>query len=388
MLAVPRPLSDGLKKGQANVRYRPIADVVTSCYALLMSTERFIAGQRRGVNVILTAFAIVVSFMWAATLCDWTFNLGWGWDVEILWLAPLILLFAVVLRSLYMAIFRFVGDDLNVRLPPTTDIRRADARAAQLEVRAFCKRKRVLYIDAEIAHRAVELGVAKQYLNGTYIPGLAIDQGDLGPAKRVCSVAGRLNADLMKPSFEQARIVARGEADTVVPSGGEQEITVPGPPLAYPGEDAVARSLRHLEANRRSRLLLNDQRSACLRASTPRAAPGLGCVSRQLSRADNAAGSSLSRVTGPRRPSSYQLGHPRVPTSLHKAPRRLSAFRAVDWIAERPTLARSRLAGPRPDRPKSGRSALGTGFPLPVVCSATTRSSPRSQTARQFLWHR
>ncbi len=104
--------------------------------------------------------------------------------------------------------------------------------------------------------------MAKQYLNGTYIPGLAIDQGDLGPAKRVCSVAGRLNADLMKPSFEQARIVARGEAGPVVPSGGEQEITFPGPPLAYPGEDAVARSLRHLEANRRSRLLLNDQRSA------------------------------------------------------------------------------------------------------------------------------
>ena len=80
-----------------------------------MSTDSFIAGQRRGANFILTAFAIVISFMWAATLCDWTFNLGWGWDREILWLAPLMLLFAVVLRFLGMAIFRFVGDDLNVR---------------------------------------------------------------------------------------------------------------------------------------------------------------------------------------------------------------------------------------------------------------------------------
>ena len=56
--------------------------------------------------------------------------------------------------------------------------------------------------------------------------------------------------------------MAGGEAGPVVPAGGEQEITFPGPPLAYPREDAVARSLRHLEANRRSRLLLNDQRSA------------------------------------------------------------------------------------------------------------------------------
>jgi len=90
---------------------RPIADVTFRCHDRGMNTERFIAGQRKGVNFILTAFVILTSVMWGATVCDWAFHLGWGWDRQILWLAPPMMLFGVVLRFLCMAIFRFVGGD-------------------------------------------------------------------------------------------------------------------------------------------------------------------------------------------------------------------------------------------------------------------------------------
>lgn len=76
-----------------------------------MSLERFVAGQRRKLNFTSAAFVILLSGMWAATLCDRVFNLGWGWDSKILWAAPPMVLFAVVLRFLCMVIFRFVGGE-------------------------------------------------------------------------------------------------------------------------------------------------------------------------------------------------------------------------------------------------------------------------------------
>ena len=78
-----------------------------------MNIERFVAGQRKGVNLVFAAFVVLISVMWVATLCDWAFKLGWGWDRQLLWLAPPMVLFAVVLRFLCMAIFRFVGGDPN-----------------------------------------------------------------------------------------------------------------------------------------------------------------------------------------------------------------------------------------------------------------------------------
>ncbi len=78
-----------------------------------MSNERFIAAQLKGVNVIFVMFVTLASTMWVATLCDWAFNLRWGWDRQILWLAPPMVLFALVLRLFCTAIFKFVGDNNN-----------------------------------------------------------------------------------------------------------------------------------------------------------------------------------------------------------------------------------------------------------------------------------
>lgn len=73
-----------------------------------MQYERFFAGQRKATNRIAVLFVGLLSFMWAATLIDELFSMGWGWDRRILWLAPTMILFALVVRFCAMAIFRFV----------------------------------------------------------------------------------------------------------------------------------------------------------------------------------------------------------------------------------------------------------------------------------------
>jgi hypothetical protein len=71
-----------------------------------MSYEQFLAGQRKGVNVVFAFFVSLVAFMWVATLVDWAFELDWGWDRQILWLAPLMILFAGLVRFCATAIFQ------------------------------------------------------------------------------------------------------------------------------------------------------------------------------------------------------------------------------------------------------------------------------------------
>jgi len=59
-------------------------------------------------NVIIVLFVALLTFMWFATLIDQLFKMGWGWDRQILWLAPPMVLFAFFVRFGAMAIFRFV----------------------------------------------------------------------------------------------------------------------------------------------------------------------------------------------------------------------------------------------------------------------------------------
>jgi hypothetical protein len=74
-----------------------------------MRQEGFIAGQRRAVNRIFVLFVGLATFMWVATGLDTWLDLRWGWDRQILWLAPGMVLFAVFVRFCAKAIFNFVG---------------------------------------------------------------------------------------------------------------------------------------------------------------------------------------------------------------------------------------------------------------------------------------
>ena len=74
-----------------------------------MSHERFLDLQRKGVNAIFAFFVGLLTLMWTAALLDNAFSLGWGWDRQILWLGPLMVIFGVLVRFCALAIFRFVG---------------------------------------------------------------------------------------------------------------------------------------------------------------------------------------------------------------------------------------------------------------------------------------
>ncbi len=87
--------------------------MLVGCNTTAMDQRRFVQQQRKGVNAVFVAFAVLATVMWVATLCDQVFKLGWGWDRQILWLAPPMLLFAVVVRFCCMAIFRFIDGASN-----------------------------------------------------------------------------------------------------------------------------------------------------------------------------------------------------------------------------------------------------------------------------------
>jgi hypothetical protein len=51
------------------------------------------------------------------------------------------------------------------------------------DIDLFCDGKGVINLNAEVAHGALDLGVAEQQLDGSQIAGSAIDQSGLGPAQ-------------------------------------------------------------------------------------------------------------------------------------------------------------------------------------------------------------
>lgn len=69
-------------------------------------TEKLAVG---GFNLSIVAIIVAVSGMWLATLVDYLFHLGWGWDRQILWVAPIIIVGAMLVRLIGHAVFRLIG---------------------------------------------------------------------------------------------------------------------------------------------------------------------------------------------------------------------------------------------------------------------------------------
>jgi uncharacterized membrane protein YeiH len=73
-----------------------------------MRYERFHAWFRKEFDWTFWSIVAVVSVMWGATILDFALGLGWGWDKEVLWVAPLILLTAFVVRIWKVVIDKLV----------------------------------------------------------------------------------------------------------------------------------------------------------------------------------------------------------------------------------------------------------------------------------------
>lgn len=63
-----------------------------------MRHKRFDSWFRKEFDWTFWSIITVVSVIWAATILDFALGLGWGWDSQVLWAAPLILLIAFAVR--------------------------------------------------------------------------------------------------------------------------------------------------------------------------------------------------------------------------------------------------------------------------------------------------
>ena len=73
-----------------------------------MNTKKFVDGQRKSVDVTCILFVAVTAWMWFATLLDYIFDFGWGWDRQILWFGPPMIVGALFIRLCVRAIIKFV----------------------------------------------------------------------------------------------------------------------------------------------------------------------------------------------------------------------------------------------------------------------------------------
>jgi hypothetical protein len=74
-----------------------------------MSLEAYNRFVVRGTDLSCWAVAVVAATIWFATIADHFLRLRWGWDVQIIWIAPFIIAEALLVRLLSRVIFRWVG---------------------------------------------------------------------------------------------------------------------------------------------------------------------------------------------------------------------------------------------------------------------------------------
>src|SRR5215467_12091241 len=69
--------------------------------------------------------------------------------------------------------------------------------------------KRVVDLNAEVAHGAFDARVAEQQLDHSQVPRTAIDEGRLRPAHRMRGELPWVKTDAGNPSLHQARVLPR-----------------------------------------------------------------------------------------------------------------------------------------------------------------------------------
>lgn len=134
----------------------------------------------------------------------------------------------------------------------------AEEFSAELDFGAFSEMQRVFNVDAEVADRALDFGVAKQNLHGAQIAGLLVDDGRLGAAQRMRPVVLWTQADPDYPLIDEARILPGADVIGVIDPAGKHEIVKRPASTFEPGKNAAASRFKELELNRPAGFLLDD----------------------------------------------------------------------------------------------------------------------------------
>jgi hypothetical protein len=127
------------------------------------------------------------------------------------------------------------------------------------DINLFGYRERVVHLDAETAHRALDLGVAEQELHE--IAYTAVDQRCLGPAQGVRAKHSRVKPDACQPVGEQASMLAGCHGPIAPMAPSEQILTWPLAGLLQEVVNGLPGLIRQLELDRSSGLLLPDDRT-------------------------------------------------------------------------------------------------------------------------------
>ncbi|GAA4003619.1 hypothetical protein GCM10022211_14180 [Sphingomonas humi] len=70
-----------------------------------------------------------------------------------------------------------------------------EASLTELQFEAFGQLQRIIYLDAQVSHSALQLGVAKQELAGAKVAGLLVEQGHFRAAHTMSAIGSRIEAD-------------------------------------------------------------------------------------------------------------------------------------------------------------------------------------------------
>ena len=118
---------------------------------------------------------------------------------------------------------------------------------------------RVINLDTEVAHRALDLGVPEQKLDSSKISSPPIDQCRLGASQRVRAELRRIEPDACHPLLHQSRVLTSGyPTRTVVDPTGEQKLTRLSTGQLQVFVDRLAGLVRQFETHWPAGLLLTD----------------------------------------------------------------------------------------------------------------------------------
>jgi hypothetical protein len=116
----------------------------------------------------------------------------------------------------------------------------------------------VVDFDAEIPHRALELGVTEEQLDRPEVSSPPIDERSFGPPHGVRSIGGRIKADRGHPPADKSGVLPCADRVSSSTSAGKQAIARPTRGFLDPRGNGISRLFRQLELNGSFCLFLDD----------------------------------------------------------------------------------------------------------------------------------
>ena len=120
--------------------------------------------------------------------------------------------------------------------------------------------KRVVYLDAEIAHRAFQLRVPEKQLHDSQVAPFLIYLCRLGPSHRMRAIGRAIKFSTRDPRMDDPGILPRRQVRRRSDPAGKEVPDVPVSSVGKPRLDRGSGLLGDLELHRTARLLLNDGR--------------------------------------------------------------------------------------------------------------------------------